>query len=190
MSSSTHHNSHRSPPRRGPSRGLQTFALVVGLAWSALVAPGAQAAGNTIAPGEKFPALASAGLEGALPELGDARVVIVDFWASWCGPCKQSFPVYTDLQREYGSRGLVIVAVNVDRNARDMEKFLQRHAPGFSVVRDAAQQLVAQVAVPTMPTAYIVDRHGTVRFVHQGFHGEKSRTEYITQIETLLSEAP
>ena len=155
-----------------------------------LLAAAATAAPTTLVPGMKFPDLAASGLEGALPDLAAARVVIVDFWASWCGPCKQSFPVYDQLQREYGPKGVVIIAVSVDRTAADMEKFLRRLAPGFSVVRDAAQKLVAQVAVPTMPTAFVLDRHGVVRFVHAGFHGDRSRMEYARQLDTLLSEAP
>jgi thiol-disulfide isomerase/thioredoxin len=123
-----------------------------------------------------------------LAQPGD--VMVVDFWASWCGPCKQSFPVYEELQRTYADRGVVIIAVNVDRNRRDMEKFLARHAVSFAVVRDAAQKLVRQVAPPAMPTAFVLDRRRAVRFVHLGFHGEKSRLEYITEINALLSETP
>jgi thiol-disulfide isomerase/thioredoxin len=167
------------------------LALRVGLLFvvmaSALRAAPAPA---PLAPGAKFPDLAAAGLEGALPDLASAKVVIVDFWASWCVPCKQSFPTYDELQREFGPQGVVILAVSVDRTAADMEKFLRRLQPGFSVVRDAQQQLVAQVAVPTMPTAFVLDRHGTVRFVHTGFHGERSRAEYVEQIQALLSESP
>jgi hypothetical protein len=84
----------------------------------------------------------------------------------------------------------VIIAISVDRTAADMEKFLRRLQPDFAVARDAQQQLVAQVAVPTMPTAFVLDRHGVVRFVHTGFHGESSRMEYARQIDTLLSETP
>jgi thiol-disulfide isomerase/thioredoxin len=147
-------------------------------------------AAETLAPGAKFPDLSAVGLEGALPELGDARVIIVDFWASWCGPCKQSFPAYDELLREYGPKGVRIIAVNVDRKTSDMEKFLRQRPVKFSVVRDAQQKLVAQVAVPTMPTAFVLDRNGVVRFVHHGFHGERSRMEYTRQLDALLSENP
>lgn len=150
----------------------------------------ALAANATLEVGATFPELTALDFEGELPDLSAASVVIVDFWASWCGPCKQSFPVYEELQRTYADRGVVIIAVNVDRNRRDMEKFLARHAVSFAVVRDAAQKLVSRVAPPAMPTAFVLDRRRAVRFVHLGFHGEKSRLEYVTEINALLSETP
>src|SRR5690606_8224120 len=136
------------------------------------------------------PDLREVALEGELPELSDAAVIIVDFWASWCGPCKQSFPVYDELHRTYADRGVVIIAVNIDRQARDMQRFLARHPVSFAVVRDGGQELVAQVKPPTMPTAFVLDREWRVRFRHDGFHGARSRQEYIEQIEALLSDSP
>lgn len=153
----------------------------------ALAFPVARAA-ETLTPGTPFPALAEAGLEGELPDLGDARVVVVDFWASWCGPCKASFPVYDDLQTKFGDDGLVVVAVSVDKDVAAMEKFIARMAPKFTVMRDAQQQLVKTAAVPTMPTSFVIDRRGVVRFVHVGFHGETSRREYEEEIKALLEE--
>jgi thiol-disulfide isomerase/thioredoxin len=123
-----------------------------------------------------------------MPDLSSAKVVIVDFWASWCGPCKASFPVYDELREEYGDDGLVILAVSVDQNPKAMEKFLKRMKPGFTVVRDAGQKLVGRVAAPAMPTSFVLDAKSTVRFVHLGFHGATTRDEYRQQIETLLSE--
>jgi cytochrome c biogenesis protein CcmG/thiol:disulfide interchange protein DsbE len=176
---------------RARGNGVRRLAFVIAVTLLACgSAPLANAAPSTIAAGAKFPDLVGAGLEGKLPDLAAAKVVIIDFWASWCGPCKQSFPVYSELHREFGPKGVVIIAVNVDRSAADMQKFLSRLQPDFAVVRDAQQQLVAKVAVPTMPTAFVLDRHGVVRFVHSGFHGENSRLEYINQINALLSESP
>lgn len=144
--------------------------------------------GAPLAAGSSFPALTSAGLEGTLPDLTHAKVVVVDFWASWCGPCKASFPVYDELQREYGPKGVVIVAVNVDKDAKAMQAFLERMKPSFTTVRDGNQRLVQAASVPTMPTSFVLDARGTVRFVHAGFHGDATRREYIEQFKTILGE--
>jgi len=146
-------------------------------------------AADTLAIGQPFPALAQQGLEGTLPDLPAAKVVIVDFWASWCAPCKASFPIYDSLQREFGAQGVQIVAVNVDQNSKQMEAFLKKQPVSFAVVRDAQAKLVAQVKVPTMPTSFVLDATGVVRFVHIGFHGEETRQLYVEQINQILQEA-
>jgi thiol-disulfide isomerase/thioredoxin len=161
---------------------LQTrLVLIAALALPAL------AARAELKSGDPFPSLAAAGLDGTLPAT-EGKVVLVDFWASWCAPCKASFPSYLRLQEEYAPRGLVIVAVSVDENQAAYEKFVKNHHPPFATVRDRTQQLVSQVNVPTMPTCYLVGHDGTVRFVHQGFHGEDSERELRKEIATLLAE--
>jgi thiol-disulfide isomerase/thioredoxin len=142
------------------------------------------------APGDRFPTLDATLLEGKIPDLKSAHVVIVDFWASWCAPCKASFPMFDELHREFANKGVVILAVNEDQNVKAMESFLQRLKPGFTVVRDAKQKLVEAVDVPTMPTSFVLDGKGVVRFVHDGFYGDRSRKEYIEQINALLAESP
>lgn len=148
---------------------------------------------GAIQPGDRFPALTGDDLPRlageALPEPA-GRIVLVDFWASWCGPCKASFPVLDQLHRDYGAKGLVVVGVGVDEKPAAAADFVRRLAPGFTVVHDRAQRLVKAVAVPTMPTSYLLGRDGRVRFVHRGFHGERSARELRAQIETLLAEKP
>jgi thiol-disulfide isomerase/thioredoxin len=165
------------------------FAIAAAVALAAATGT-ARAAGVKIGEGDTFPDLASFNLEGALPDLGSSRVVVVDFWASWCGPCKASFPVFDELHGEFASRGVTIVAVSVDQNAKAMGAFMQRHSPAFAVVRDREQKLAEAVAPPAMPTTYVIDGRGVVRFVHNGFHGDQSRRAFIEQIETLLGETP
>lgn len=135
--------------------------------------------------GDALPDLASFQLEGALPPSLKGKIVIVDFWASWCLPCAESFPVMDELQKKYGDR-VVILAVNVDEQAAKMEKFLKKHPVSFAVVRDGRQKLVATVEPETMPTSFILDTAGNVKFLHKGFHGEESRQQYIQEIESLL----
>ena len=115
-------------------------------------------------------------------------MTLVDFWASWCAPCKASFPAYSRIQTDYAAKGLVIVAVSVDDSPIDFTTFVARHKPLFPTVHDAQHKLVAAVQVPTMPTSYLIDRAGRVRFVHPGFHGDATERELRTEIAALLSE--
>ncbi len=146
------------------------------------------ATAETLKPGDAFPDFASFELAGEMPDLASAKVVIVDFWASWCAPCKASFPVFDSLYQEFGDRGLVIVAVSVDKDAKAMDAFLKRMRPAFAVLRDTKQELVAAVAAPAMPTSFVLDGEGRVRFAHEGFHGEKSHRKYREEIAAILAE--
>ena len=138
--------------------------------------------------GDLFPNLDKFRLEGKLPTPAKGKVVIVDFWASWCGPCKASFPVMEQLHKDYSPKGLVLIAVNVDDNSTAMNDFLRKHPVSFAVVRDAAKELVAIANVATMPTSFVLDGEGRVRFIHNGFLGEATRKEYIQQIDQLLTK--
>jgi len=116
------------------------------------------------------------------------RVVLLDFWASWCGPCRHSFPELDKLNQIYRSRGFIICAVSVDEKADDMDVFLKDHPVSFPVVRDAQQKLVAAAGVESMPTSFLVDRHGVIRFSHVGFHGTETVEQLKQEIEKLLAE--
>jgi thiol-disulfide isomerase/thioredoxin len=135
--------------------------------------------------GDILPDLSTFQLEGKLPGSLKGKVMIVDFWASWCLPCAESFPTMDALQKKYGDR-LVVLAVNVDENSSNMEKFLKEHSVSFTVVRDGKQKLVAVVSPETMPTSFILDASGKVCFLHNGFHGDKTRQEYVKEIDSLL----
>src|SRR5579859_7945018 len=87
----------------------------------------AVAAGAAVKVGDTFPDFKSYKIEGTLPETFKGKVVLVDFWASWCGPCGESFPAMDQLQKEFADQGLVIVAVNVDEKKSDMDDFLKDH---------------------------------------------------------------
>ena len=135
--------------------------------------------------GDTLPDLTSFKLEGKLPDGLKGKIVIVDFWASWCGPCAKSFPVLDELQKKYADR-LVVLGVSVDEKAADMETFLKKRPVSFAVVRDAEQKLVATAEPATMPTSFVLDRDGKVRFLHNGFHGDDTRKQYLSEIESLL----
>lgn len=130
---------------------------------------------------------------GAAPTLDlDAykgKVVYIDFWASWCGPCRQSFPWMKDMDTRYGKEGLVILAINVDQEKAKADAFLAEFNPAFRVLFDGKGELAAQFKVQTMPSSYLLDRQGKPRFRHLGFH-EKKRAEYESEIQQLLREQP
>ncbi len=138
--------------------------------------------------GDPFPALATVGLTGGpVPATAD-KVVLVDFFASWCAPCKESFPDYAKLYADYAPRGLVIVAVSVDEKAAAYAAFVKKLHPPFPALHDEGQQLVRAVRVPTMPTSYLVGRDGRVRYLHQGYHGQETDRELRREIDALLAE--
>ena len=113
---------------------------------------------------------------------------MIDFWASWCDPCKESFPAMEDLQKRLGPKGLVIIAINVDEDRKEMEDFLKKNAPSasFTLVRDATQKLVEKAGVATMPGSFLLDREGKVRFIHTGYRGNETKKKYEQEIESLL----
>jgi thiol-disulfide isomerase/thioredoxin len=139
--------------------------------------------------GDAGPDLNTFQLEGKLPAKLKGQIILLDFWASWCGPCKASFPAMEDLHKRYGNSGFTIVAVSVDDNRQDMERFVKSTRVSFAVVRDAAQKLVAFADVSAMPTSFIIDRTGKVRFVHRGFNGDDTAKQYQKEIELLLKES-
>jgi len=141
--------------------------------------------------GETFPALAAAGvvnLAGGDQPATAGQVVLVDFWASWCAPCKASFPAMAKIHAAYAARGLVIAAVSIDEKPAAAAAFWKRMAPPFATLHDRTQALVKQVVVPTMPTSYLLGRDGRVRFIHEGFHGDATDKAVRQEIETLLAE--
>jgi len=110
----------------------------------------------------------------------------VDFWASWCEPCWRAFPVLDKLAKQYRKKGFVVVGINVERDASKMTEFLKNCPVSFSIVRDKEQQLVAACDITSIPFSYLIDKDGIVRFVHSGFHGEKTVREMIKEIEELI----
>lgn len=161
-------------------------ALLVGMLGVFAVATEARA---QLRVGEAMPALADFGLEGdgaSAPTVG--RVVVLDFWASWCAPCKASFPMLGALQREWGAEGVTVIGVSVDEKKSAYDGFLSRLKPPFVTAWDAQQRLVKRVRVPKMPTTYIVDRRGVVRFIHEGFHGDSTERRLRAHVRQLLEE--
>lgn len=115
------------------------------------------------------------------------KVVYLDFWASWCGPCKQSFPWMETLKDAYGRQGLAVIAVNLDMDRADADKFLDRFRPTFEVRFDPKGELAALYKVRAMPSSVLIDRHGVARFTHEGYRPVDGAA-YEAQVRELLAE--
>jgi len=133
------------------------------------------AAASAVGVGESAPSFVlptAAGDSVALDKLR-GRVVYVDFWASWCGPCRRSFPWMNDMQQKYGARGFTIVGVNVDKRRADAARFLEQTPAAFTVVYDEAGRTPEAFGVKGMPSSYLVDAAGKVVAVESGFRDEQ-----------------
>ena len=115
----------------------------------------------------------------------DSKVVIVDFWASWCVPCRRSFPWMNAMQDKYAEDGLVIIAVNLDRNAEDAARFLAKYPARFEIVYDPEGALAKEYGVEVMPSSVINGRNGERLERHAGFK-VKRQDEYEATIRAAL----
>ena len=113
------------------------------------------------------------------------KVVYLDFWASWCKPCRQSFPWMNAMQQKYSADGLVIVAVNVDEQRADADKFLQEVPASFSIVYDTEGKLAEQYGLMGMPSSFLIGKDGAVIQKHQGFFDD-SPVKYEAEIRAAL----
>jgi cytochrome c biogenesis protein CcmG, thiol:disulfide interchange protein DsbE len=152
---------------------------------------------SAISPGDTLPALAVSNDKGATIAVdgAGAKLTYIDFWASWCTPCKQSFPWMDAMSEKYGNRGFRVVAISVDKKREDADKFLRQAATvlrandaAFAVGFDPEGKTAAALQVKAMPTSLLVDEKGKVIFVHSGF--KAADTDALeAQIKTALDAA-
>ncbi len=162
---------------------IRLAAAAMGLSLSAAHAQAAEI-------GMPAPACALAALADApATELraDGASVLYVDFWASWCVPCLQSFPFMNALQRDYAKRGLKVIGVNVDEQSADAVRFLRLHPAAFTVGADAQGSCPRAFGVMGMPSSFLVDRRGVIRYVQRGFRPGAER-QLRQQVAGLLAE--
>jgi thiol-disulfide isomerase/thioredoxin len=159
------------------------------LAVAVVLAPPPAAA---VERGQPAPAFATASLgKTAAVRLEDYRgkVVYLDFWASWCGPCRLSLPWMEELRREFAPAGFEVIAVNVDEAPADGLRFLARHPVSYPVAGDAQGAIAALYDVSDMPSSYLIDRAGTVRLVHRGFNRDDA-PRLREAVARLVAEQP
>jgi thiol-disulfide isomerase/thioredoxin len=144
-------------------------------------------AADAAKPGQPMPKLTQLLPAATLPSTS-GKVVLVDFWASWCGPCKESFPALNRLQAKYAAKGLVVIGIGVDDDAAKYQSFAAKMKATFSLAHDSGHQAAGFFNPPSMPSSYLVDRKGVIRYVHSGYRGAKTEAEYVTEIEALLAQ--
>ena len=116
------------------------------------------------------------------------KVVLLNFWATWCAPCRDELPELARLQEKYRQRGLAVVAVSVDNEMENVRRFLKKHEVKLQVVWDKKKKAAEAYAVEKMPSSYLIDRNGVVRFIHRGFSPEELKRIEI-EIDDLLDKS-
>lgn len=146
---------------------------------------------HAVEAGARVPSLSAAGLRASDRAIEFDRlrgsVVYVDFWASWCVPCRTSMPVLDEFAKRFGARGFRVVGINKDASAPEAERFLRRVPVTFALVADPGDALARAFKVQAMPSGYLVDRAGVVRHVHRGFNAQTAAA-LEREIEALLRE--
>ena len=149
-----------------------------------ILATTANAAGDPPAPAFSLPARGGSTIDLAQFK---GQVVMINFWASWCGPCRQEMPLLESMYKKYKPLGFTLLGVNVEPEQKDAETFLKQTPVSFPVLFDAKSQVSGLYNVQGMPTTIFIDRKGTVRLVHQSYKpGDENL--YMDQIRTLIRE--
>lgn len=115
------------------------------------------------------------------------HVVYLDFWASWCDPCRKSFPWMNQLKDRYGTQGLEIIAINLDKTRDKSKSFLAATLPRFTIAFDPQGETAERYQVMGMPSSYLIDRNGMIHHSHIGFRA-RDRATLESQIEELLTQ--
>lgn len=153
---------------------------------AALCAPCVQA----LETGAAAPQFELQGLDGAVKLAAlQGKLVYLDFWASWCGPCRQSFPWMNQMQAKYGARGLQVVGVNLDANSADARQFLAATPARFVIGFDPQGATPRNYGIKGMPSSVLIGPDGKVLLQHAGFR-EADRAELESRIAAALGAAP
>ncbi len=161
---------------------LRKFAALAALT----AASAAFAAGGDLGPA---PAFSLTTLSGQPASLGQykGQVVLVNFWATWCGPCKQEMPLLNQMYKQYKPAGFTLLGINVDKDEPAVKELLARMPVSFPVLLDPANRTSKAYHVDEMPSTVIIDRKGEIRYIHRGYQpGDEN--EYQDRIRQLVQE--
>jgi thiol-disulfide isomerase/thioredoxin len=165
---------------------IKCFTQVGALLLALAVAPLSQAEALTGAAPD-FTLKSNQGGQNLRLEDFRGQVVMLNFWASWCGPCRQEFPLMDEIYKKYEKLGFTILAVNVDENSDDANGFLEDVPVSFPVLYDNESRISELYQVDAMPTTVMIDRDGNKRFLHRGYK-PGYEVEYAEQVKQLVRE--
>jgi thiol-disulfide isomerase/thioredoxin len=143
-------------------------------------------AGDNRGPAPDFKLDARGGQKLALSQL-HGQVVMLNFWASWCGPCRQEMPLLEQMYKKYKPMGFTMLGVNVEPDTAAAEKWLQETPVSFPVVFDRQNSVSKLYNVSGMPSSVLIDRKGNVRYLHRGYQPGDENT-YLNYIRELIKE--
>jgi len=160
--------------------------LLLGLVLGAFAVSGLASSDLT---GQAAPDFALKSSTGENLRLSEYRgeVVMVNFWATWCGPCRQEMPLLDQLYSRYERVGFTLLGVNIDDNSSKAMNMVQELGVSFPVLFDSRKEVSKLYQVDTMPATVLIDREGTVRYIHHGYK-PGYENEYLDQIRSLLRE--
>ena len=147
---------------------MQRARILPALALTALISALPASAGAPAASAPDFSLPARAGGKVQLSEL-KGEVVMINFWASWCGPCRQEMPLLEQIQEKYQPLGFTLLGVNVEPDSAEAEKFLKNVQVSFPILFDRENSVSSRFGVEAMPSSVLIDREGNVRHVHRGY---------------------
>ncbi len=165
-------------------KGLRTLLL-----GAILVIFTASSLASSSLEGQVAPDFALKSASGENLRLSEYRgdVVLINFWATWCGPCRQEMPLLDDLYGRYQRVGFILLGVNIDDDSRRAMQMVQELGVNFPVLFDENKEVSKLYKVEAMPVTILVDREGTVRHVHHGYKPGYEE-KYLTEIRSLLRE--
>ena len=147
----------------------------------------ASAAFAGVGKGQHAPDFALPSLKGQRVALSSlkGKVVLIDFWAQWCEPCKKELPQLDRLAKEYAGKGVVVVAVNIDKQRDNAERMVKQLGVSLDVLLDPAGSVAGAYDLPKMPTSFVVDKKGIVRYVNEGFEGSQDVARFKQELDDL-----
>ena len=163
------------------------MAKRIATAFAALLLLTSASAFAGVSKGQKAPEFALPTLKGPTQSLSSLRgkVVLVDFWAQWCEPCKKELPELDKLAKAYAGKGVVILAVNIDKQRANAEKLVKQLGLGLDVLLDPSASVASSYDPPKMPSSFVVDKKGIVRFVNEGFDGAGDVAKFKQELDEL-----
>jgi thiol-disulfide isomerase/thioredoxin len=165
---------------------LRIAAMLAPLTAALIVALPASGAGPASGPAPQFTLDSRSGAKISLSQY-KGQVVMLNFWASWCGPCRQEMPLLENIYKKYNKMGFTLIGVNVEPDSKAAEGFLKETPVSFPVIYDKDSTVSKAYDVSGMPSTVIIDRKGNIRVLHRGYKpGDEN--EYLDSIRNLIRE--